>query len=325
MSERIYDLKIGESFAIYGGAQLNGSVFAVESILQDTAVCVSQDGASRLILPLNAAMPFAVQVFTPSKKSASAINKPAAEAAVPESRAVTENDTEETASKRLCSTIDFFMPRENWGKIHVDGFPKGIFFHISQVEDEEFRKYLAALPTGTRLPKLKVSYQRCCNVGRNNALCAGAIHLEEPLESCEAAQPEPDTEHDGYLVEMACNGMLTILDCETSRENRTRLTTLIDPYLKAYLDQHAGFGNLDGEGIKVHYLLRGKSMTRVEWSNRDEVLQAKEVSLDEAVDAAALEKWNGTEAGEEEKAEEERPVPPYQPLPLWRNRRVHAE
>lgn len=325
MSERIYDLRIGESFAIYSGIQLNGSIFTVESILHDTAVCVSRDGASRLILPLNVAMPFAVQVFAPAKKTAPAASDPAEGAAVPENHDTADNGTEEAAPKRIDSTIDFFMPKENWGKIHVDGFPKGIFFHISQVEDEEFRKYLAALPMGTRLPKLKVSYQRCCNVGRNNALCAGAIHLEEPLESCEAAQAEPDAEHDGYLVEMACNGMLTVLDCETSRENRTRLNTLIDPYLKAYLDQHAGFGNLDGEGIKVHYFMRGKSMTRVEWSNRDEVLQAKEVSLDEAVDAAALEKWNGMEAEEEEKTEEERPVPPYQPLPLWRSRRNRAE
>lgn len=313
MSTRVYDLEIGESFAVYGSINLNGLVFTVESVIHDMAVCVSQDAASRLIMPLNVGMPFAVQVFHTKKKAAEQPEKIQAK-----KDSAQEDSKEESEPKRICSTIDFFMPQENWGKIRADGLAKGIFFHVTQVEDDTLRKYLATLPMGTRIPKIKVSYQKCRNTGRNNALCAGAIRLEEPLEDCKAEQAEPDAPRDGYLMEMACNGTLTILDCETSREFRTNHRTAVDPFLKAYLDHHVGFGNLDNQDIKVLYSTLGKNLVRVEWRNREEILTAKSITLDEeTVDPAALEKWNGTEP--EENGNTDRPVPPYQPLPAWKS------
>lgn len=311
MRERIYDLKVGESFTIYGNLNLNGCVFTVESIIDDTAVCISRDAASRLITPLNVSMPFAIQIFSSEKELP--VKEICAEAITPQD----SDKAEVSEPNRIFSTIYFFMPKENWGKIHADGLEKGMFFHITQVEDEELRKYLATLPMGTRVPKIKISYQKCCNTERNNALCAGAIHLEEPLKES-VTKAELPTERDGYLVEMACNGMLTILDCETSYEYRTKLKTLIDPYLRVYLDNHAGFGNLDSQDIKVHCQLRGKNLVRVEWSNREEILLSKELSLDDEVDPSELEKWNGVET--EENADADRPVPPYQELPLWKGR-----
>lgn len=191
MMEQIYELKVGDVFSICDGQAAFSGRYRVEKLVENVAVCRSEEDDTRLMMPLFVPMPFAVLAGQRRPAPAShtiSIAIPAGAAVVQSEAEAPEAETPAQEPRRVGSIL-YFNRQGHWGKISNDRMQRGVFFHISQVEDEALKECLDQLPQEGELPEVRVSYVVGRNPQRLNSICATQVRLEMGEAETSAAEP----------------------------------------------------------------------------------------------------------------------------------------